>query len=92
MTYEGELRPKASSKKILRHKHEIRRTFHSQLKHFWETHPSMASYTVLSPFGFNEMAREFREEKCKPPVWPQPENEEVHLIDILAHQHNFRQI
>ena len=89
MTYEGGLRPKTSGKKILRHKHEIRRTFHKQLKRFWEIHPSMANYIVLSPFSFNEMAREFHKGKCKPPAWPKPENEEVHLIDILAHQHNF---
>lgn len=41
LTFDGALKPTTQSKPRYRHKHEIRRHFHPQLKCLWQDHPAL---------------------------------------------------
>src|SRR5207248_4136470 len=46
LTYRGRLPAASQSEKRTRHKHDIRRALHPQLKALWETHPRLARANV----------------------------------------------
>ena len=51
LTYEGPLMPASRSATRPSHKHEIRREFHKQLKHYWAVHP-----TLVTMLGYDRMS------------------------------------
>lgn len=48
LTYEGELKSGGTS--VAKHKHDIRKHFHPQLKQLWDTHELLSTYRVYGSF------------------------------------------
>lgn len=49
LTFEGPLKSN-QSKRIAKHKHEVRRYFHPQLKNFWNSHVLLSRYRLTVPY------------------------------------------
>jgi hypothetical protein len=49
LTYEGRLMGASKNNTRAKHKHEVRRVFHAQLKNYWQTHPYLKVATRSDP-------------------------------------------
>ncbi len=49
LTYEGDLRPTSQGHTRAKHKHEIRKAFHPQLRRLWEAHPLLCNRNMDGP-------------------------------------------
>ena len=49
LTYEGDLRPTSQGNTRAKHKHEIRKAFHPQLRRLWEEHPLLCNMKMDGP-------------------------------------------
>ena len=54
LTYEGPLLGDQSNKPRTRHKHDIRRQFHGQLKHLWASHRWLREGRIINPHNLSD--------------------------------------
>jgi hypothetical protein len=77
LTYEGPLRGASRDNKRAKHKHEIRKKFHPQLKHLWATTPSLFE------------RREYPHMRSTPPQLPRPgEHVGIPWVEHIAQQYS----
>ena len=93
LTYEGELRPTqrdpAGSQKnpLASHKHAIRRAFHKQLKHLWETDQFLSGYRI-APDNPNIGEKPDAAADSMYAMWAPEDGELQRLVDVVAARHH----
>ena len=93
LTYEGELRPTqrdpvgGQQNPLASHKHTVRRVFHKQLKHLWDTDKFLSSYRI-SPKNPNIGGEPDAAADSMYAMWAPEDSELQPLVDVVAARHN----
>lgn len=82
LTYKGRLKS-GRSNSAAKHKHDIRKCFHPQLKQLWETHELLSTYRVYGTYG------EISERPLSRHFGFGPEGEGRMLKDVVAENADF---
>lgn len=92
LTYEGELRPTQREpvdnqrNPLAKHKHEVRRQFHKQLKYLWATDRFLSRYRV-SPDNPNIGNDRWAAADSTYALWAPNEDELKPFVDVVAARH-----
>jgi hypothetical protein len=85
LTYEGPLLASTASDTRAKHKHEIRKTLHPQLKRLWEIDPNLKGWNAHSPTILDEETKDFIAVHASPPPMPVSE-----ALATFYHRGNYR--